>query len=375
MKDLEKLVKSSFDNFEPEVGSDVWQKLEQGLNNLPASSVSGHGNAVVKGLAIKGSTMAWVASVIVTAAITAAIVFSGNSSNDKKSDKKSIDNGTAETVSLPKNDINTTVTEQVQSQNVESNNNNRPAVSQRAVSYKTTKAAEKINGSGVQPKAVIVNEKNSSKNDEVEDNKKVQSSTKAYSENPENNAAAPQNNVVANSVLPSGNNENNLDQGIPVTIISSGSCGFAPFKVAFLLNDANVKGIWDFGDGNATLSLNTTSHIFKNPGTYVITCKTENTEITQTVEVIGTVSNAFTPNGDGKNDEFFIDAPGIQELLLKVYNRSGHLEYEMTQPGQHWDGKNENGKDLPSGTYFYDIFARSINGQTITQKGTINILR
>jgi gliding motility-associated-like protein len=84
---------------------------------------------------------------------------------------------------------------------------------------------------------------------------------------------------------------------------------------------------------------------------------------------------AFTPNGDGLNDEFFIYADALSELRVRIFSRSGRLEYEITHPGQRWDGKNQQGSELPSGSYFYDIFARSNSGQTINQKGTINLFR
>lgn len=373
MKDLEKLVKNSFDSFEPEVSSDVWQKLEQGLNNLPSSSssVSGNGSTAVKGLAIKGSTMAWVAGAIITAAITASIVFSGNNSEDKKAIENISENIPAETISVPANDINSTVAETVQSENIEKNIIDNRSVSLRPVITSATKENSQIQREVAHSKGEAANEKSSVPQNEVTDNRQDQVSG-SHSENPKNAVVAPHNGETAAPSHQNDNSRKNTESDLK--IIYSGSCGFAPFKVALILNDVNEKGNWDFGDGNATQSMNTTSHIFKNKGTYVITCKTEHAELTHTVEVIGTLSNTFTPNGDGQNDEFYVDAP-LKELSLKVFNRSGKLEYEMKQPGEHWDGKNENGEDLPSGTYFYDIFARSVNEQAITQKGTINILR
>lgn len=89
------------------------------------------------------------------------------------------------------------------------------------------------------------------------------------------------------------------------------------------------------------------------------------------------IPNAFTPNGDGKNDIFVIE--GIENQLssrLKVFNRWGALVYQSggTSYDNNWDGSSNKGsltlgKELPVGTYFY-IFTVSFdkNGSTINKK-------
>ncbi|MFV0564245.1 MAG: gliding motility-associated C-terminal domain-containing protein [Flavobacteriaceae bacterium] len=79
--------------------------------------------------------------------------------------------------------------------------------------------------------------------------------------------------------------------------------------------------------------------------------------------VIGTsgivIHNAFSPNGDGKNDTFFIEDIELFENTLKIYNRWGHLVYEANNYKNDWDGTSafgvviNKGKKLPTGTYFY----------------------
>jgi len=74
------------------------------------------------------------------------------------------------------------------------------------------------------------------------------------------------------------------------------------------------------------------------------------------------IPNAFTPNGDGKNDKFIIAGYDDQiSSVLQVFNRWGALVYESN--GQNylndWDGTGNKGvtisigKQLPIGTYFY----------------------
>ena len=73
--------------------------------------------------------------------------------------------------------------------------------------------------------------------------------------------------------------------------------------------------------------------------------------------------SAFSPNGDGYNDGFFIR--GIDRFpdnVLTVYNRWGnevfHKEnYKNTQ----WYGQNKNGDDLPEGTYFVVLVIKGLD--------------
>lgn len=65
--------------------------------------------------------------------------------------------------------------------------------------------------------------------------------------------------------------------------------------------------------------------------------------------------NTFTPNGDGANDLFTPRKPYrfVSRVDFKVFNRWGEKVFETTDPELKWNGKDFNGKDLPSGVYFY----------------------
>ena len=61
--------------------------------------------------------------------------------------------------------------------------------------------------------------------------------------------------------------------------------------------------------------------------------------------------NAFTPNGDSRNDYFKPIGLGIKSLdLFRVYNRLGQLVYNNTDPGRGWDGS-FGGHKLDPGTF------------------------
>ncbi len=71
------------------------------------------------------------------------------------------------------------------------------------------------------------------------------------------------------------------------------------------------------------------------------------------------VPNAFSPNGDGINDYFYIE--GIEDgrsYELIVFNSWGSVvfgpsTYDMTRIETLWDGKDVNGEQLPEGTYYW----------------------
>ncbi|QLH34120.1 MAG: gliding motility-associated C-terminal domain-containing protein [Cyclobacteriaceae bacterium] len=85
--------------------------------------------------------------------------------------------------------------------------------------------------------------------------------------------------------------------------------------------------------------------------------------VTQTIEinVIGELEiyNAVSPNNDGKNDFFKIEYIEIlePENTVTIYNRWGSKVFEVKNYSEAnaFRGLNQNGKELPSGTYFYKI--------------------
>ncbi|PWL31988.1 Ig-like domain-containing protein [uncultured Roseivirga sp.] len=83
------------------------------------------------------------------------------------------------------------------------------------------------------------------------------------------------------------------------------------------------------------------------------------------------IKNFFTPNGDGKNDVWVVDDirdnPNNQ---VKVYSQTGQLVFSTDNYQNNWEGT-YNGKQLPSGTYYYEI--NIANGMSII-KGTVLIL-
>jgi len=67
------------------------------------------------------------------------------------------------------------------------------------------------------------------------------------------------------------------------------------------------------------------------------------------------IPNAFTPNNDGINDTWNIEAlDTYPESLTQVFDRAGNLVFKSQGYGKAWDGRYR-GSPLPAGTYYYTI--------------------
>lgn len=87
------------------------------------------------------------------------------------------------------------------------------------------------------------------------------------------------------------------------------------------------------------------------------------------------VPNAFTPNGDEKNDRFRCLAVGMSTIdFFNVYNRYGQLVFSSGKYEPGWDGT-VRGVKQPSGTYVWMARGKDFNGKTHFKKGTVTLIR
>lgn len=88
--------------------------------------------------------------------------------------------------------------------------------------------------------------------------------------------------------------------------------------------------------------------------------------------------NAFTPNGDGKNDTFggVGYTQGIKSFLMTIWSRWGELLYETRDPEQGWNGtKFNSGPDLPMGVYVYQVYYIDPLGKEVREEGFATLVR
>ncbi len=88
------------------------------------------------------------------------------------------------------------------------------------------------------------------------------------------------------------------------------------------------------------------------------------------------VPNAFSPNGDGNNDEFklFGDLGTIAYLDMMVFNRWGEKVFETNNHHFTWDGSYK-GETVPQGVFVYTGKVVFINGTSRQLKGSLTVIR
>jgi gliding motility-associated-like protein len=93
------------------------------------------------------------------------------------------------------------------------------------------------------------------------------------------------------------------------------------------------------------------------------------------------IPNAFTPNGDGHNDIFYIGDGPTGSLIrdLSIFDRWGQRTFQAHNaspgdPASGWNG-NYQGKPAPSGTYIYFLDIVFADGEHQILKGTVILIR
>jgi len=169
--------------------------------------------------------------------------------------------------------------------------------------------------------------------------------------------------------------------------------GFAPLNVTLYnnsksVNSLSITSVWNFGNGTTNItnsSILSQSVTYNQPGTYTVSLfvskgncqdiakKIIKVDIPSKLEV----PNVFTPNGDGSNDIFFLSAANLTEITALIFDRWGNKVYELTSNTGNiaWDGKNQTGKDVAEGTYFYVITAKGKDNQAYSTKGNLSLYR
>jgi gliding motility-associated-like protein len=134
--------------------------------------------------------------------------------------------------------------------------------------------------------------------------------------------------------------------------------------------------LWNTGQSTSTIPI-------LNPGLYTL-------QVTDSNGCIGTDSvtitdsacpqyvylpNAFTPNGDGKNDIFRPVFAGVASTFrFAVYDRWGRAVFVTSTPGAGWDGTT-GGRPQPAGTYVWECVYQLYQEPERMQRGTVMLIR
>ncbi len=150
-------------------------------------------------------------------------------------------------------------------------------------------------------------------------------------------------------------------------------------------NDEFIKhevSIWDLGDGTIKTG-ETIDHSYDKIDIYSVKysaisnkeCRHDTTK-TINLNTYLNVPNAFSPNGDGENDEFGLIYKEITELQeFKIYNRWGELVFDGgNNPDAKWNGKFR-GVDQEIGVYILYVKGTGAYDVEYNFKENITLIR
>lgn len=152
----------------------------------------------------------------------------------------------------------------------------------------------------------------------------------------------------------------------------------APFPL-ILRADTTGIGVVEWSDGSKADTL-----VIDEYGTYSATLTTLDTmlsaefSITQIDCCHPALPNAFTPNGDGVNDQFgvILKYCDVEILEFTVYSRWGELMFQAIRSTDRWDGTTMNGTEAPADIYVYVTrYKVADEAEEKFEKGDVALLR
>ena len=173
-----------------------------------------------------------------------------------------------------------------------------------------------------------------------------------------------------------------------ITIPREGIC-LDPFNPRLDIINQSVgadNGLWDFGDGTkeAYATLSNPSHIYAaDTNKYRVKLVVFNSggcsdsmevNVCLNDSVYAFIPNAFTPDGNNRNEIFKPIVAGANEYELIIYNRWGEKVFQTHNPNLGWDG-NYNGNPCQNGVYLYLLTFKGKKSITKQEKGTLLLLR
>jgi len=148
-----------------------------------------------------------------------------------------------------------------------------------------------------------------------------------------------------------------------------------PVVFADMSNGA-IQWFYDFGDGGQSSS-QSPSYQYGQTGSYTVLqvvtdqfgcvdSAFQNILVNEGFAFF--VPNAFSPNGDGKNDYFEVSGYGIDlnTFNMAVFNRWGDMVFKTTNINHMWDGGRSEAKDpedLRQNVYSYHITFKTMSGK------------
>lgn len=156
------------------------------------------------------------------------------------------------------------------------------------------------------------------------------------------------------------------------------------YPLVNFINQTGTAGqyFWDFGDGTQSTDYSPT-HLYPDIGVYQVQLISINDHgcvdtTLQRIEIRPSsnvyIPNAFTPNGDTRNDLFRVYSYNVEELQAQIFDRWGLKVFEWDTIDGGWDGKVE-GNPAQADVYVYRVTTVDINNRREVRIGHVSLVR
>ncbi len=149
------------------------------------------------------------------------------------------------------------------------------------------------------------------------------------------------------------------------------------------LSSANViDWYWTFGEGSTSV-IQHPEHTYADSGSYRVTLVVETSfgcadtiSYTVKVEPLFTfyIPDAFTPNSDRVNDQFFGQGDYLKSYNMQIYDRWGEMIFESNDRSLSWNGTFK-GQQVESGQYIYKFYILDWQGHDHEYVGSVMLIR
>lgn len=86
------------------------------------------------------------------------------------------------------------------------------------------------------------------------------------------------------------------------------------------------------------------------------------------------IPNAFSPNGDGVNDELKVRGICLETMTFMIFNRWGEKVFESTDINVGWDGT-YHGEKMNTAVFVYRLEGKTYSGKGFSLKGNVTLIR
>lgn len=146
-----------------------------------------------------------------------------------------------------------------------------------------------------------------------------------------------------------------------------------------------VQWLWNFGDKKGTSVLPSPNYLYTDTGWFHV-----NLTLTSDFGCVDSSDgevyiepnysiyfpNSFSPNGDGKNDEFGAQGENISAIDMYIFNRWGEIVYHSNELKKTWKGTMDNGSGACEvGVYVYKVTAADYKNRRKVYTGNVTLIR